>query len=384
MMAPIPDKIAARALWYVAPDRIELRDEILPKPAENEVLVATSFSGVSRGTERLVMAGKVDRGEWERMRAPLQAGDFPFPVKYGYCATGIVEAGDKQLIGKPVFVLHPHQDRFVAPASMATPIPDGVSLRRATLAANMETALNGLWDSGAGPADRIVVVGGGIVGLLVGYLAARLPGAEVMLVDVAEERRAIAETLGMRFYSPTPATGGGKDLRTVGWVEPPCETQHSRVVPKVVGPPSSAQPTTPSQDLISLASGGEGIPANADVVFHTSATAPGLATAIAAAGFEATIVELSWYGEGTIPVPLGGAFHSRRLKLISSQVGQVATSRRARWDYRRRLTAALALLKDDRLDALLTEEIAFADAPVKLPGLLAAGARGLAPVVRYG
>jgi len=127
-----------------------------------------------------------------------------------------------------------------------------------------------------------------------------------------------------------------------------------------------------------------GIPADADVVFHTSASAPGLATAIDAAGFEATIVELSWYGDGTIPAALGGAFHSRRLKLISSQVGSVAASRRARWDYRRRLTAALALLKDDRLDALLTEEIAFADAPAKLPGLLAAGARGLAPVIKYG
>jgi threonine dehydrogenase-like Zn-dependent dehydrogenase len=337
-----PSNLSARALWYVAPGQVELRSEILAEPSQTEVLVATSFSGVSRGTERLVMAGKVGQAEWERMRAPLQAGNFPFPVKYGYCATGIVEAGDKQLIGKPVFVLHPHQDRFVAPATMATPIPDGVPLRRATLAANMETALNGLWDSGAGPADRIVVVGGGIVGLLAGYLAARLPGAEVTLVDVAEERRGIAETLGMQFACPAQAKTGIS-----------------------AGEPSGAWK-------------------EADVVFHTSASAPGLATAIAAAGFESTIVELSWYGEGTIPAPLGGAFHSRRLKLISSQVGQVAGSRRARWDYGRRLRAALALLKDETLDALLTEEISFADAPAKLPGLLAAGAKGLAPVVRYG
>jgi len=339
-MARSPDNSAARALWYVAPGQVELRDEILPKPAAGEVLVATSYSGVSRGTERLVMAGKIGQAEWQRMRAPMQAGDFPFPVKYGYCATGIVEAGNKQLIGRPVFVLHPHQDRFVAPAGMATPIPDGVPLRRATLAANMETALNALWDSGAGPADRIVVVGGGIVGLLVGYLAARLPGAEVTLIDVAEERRAIAETLGMRFYSPSPRARGE-----------PC---------------------------------GEAMPHDADVVFHTSASAPGLATAIDAAGFEATIVELSWYGDGAVAAPLGGAFHSRRLKLVSSQVGQVATSRRARWDYGRRLGAALQLLRDNRLDALITEEIAFAEAAARLPALLAAGAKGLAPVMRYG
>ena len=347
-MARQPDPTSARALWYVSPGHIELRDEMLRKPAEGEVLVATSFSGVSRGTERLVMAGKVGQGEWERMRAPMQAGDFPFPVKYGYCATGIVEAGDKQLIGRPVFVLHPHQDRFIAPVDFVTPLPDGLPIRRATLAANMETALNALWDSGAAPADRIVVVGGGIVGLLVGYLAARLPGAEVTLIDVADERRTLAEKLGMRFSPPPTAPSG---------------------LPAKAG-----------------ITGGESEGAHqydADVVFHTSASVPGLATAIGAAGMEATVIELSWYGEGTVAAPLGGAFHSRRLKLISSQVGQVSAGHRTRWNYRRRLNAALELLKDDRLDALITEEIAFADAPAMLPSLLARDAKGLAPVVKY-
>ncbi len=351
-MARSTDTVEARALWYAGKGSIELRPEILRMPGADEVLVATAFSGVSRGTERLVMAGLVGEAEWERMRAPLQAGDFPFPVKYGYCATGIVEAGDKQLLGRPVFVLHPHQDRFVAPVAMATPIPDGVSLRRATLAANMETALNGLWDSGAGPADRIVVVGGGIVGLLVGYLAARLPGADVTLVDVAADRRPVAEALGMRFALAGPA---------------PSKFTPSRPAP------SGRLPTGES----------EGAMQNADIVFHTSASAAGLAAAIDAAGFEATIVELSWYGDGTVAAPLGGAFHSRRLKLISSQVGSVAASRRARWDYKRRLTAALQLLRDDRLDALLAEEIAFTDAPARLAALLAPGAKGLAPVLRY-
>ena len=328
-MARSANTLKARALWYVGPGQVELREETIAAPGANEVLVATSFSGVSRGTERLIMAGKVGQAEWERMRAPMQAGAFPFPVKYGYCATGVVEAGEKSLIGKAVFVLHPHQDRFIAPASMATPLPDGLSLRRATLAANMETALNGLWDSGAGPADRIVVVGGGIVGLLVGYLAARLPGAQVTLVDVATERAHLAASLGMAFATPTNC------------------------------------------------------PVDADVVFHTSASAPGLATAINAAGLEATIVELSWYGDGTVSAPLGGAFHSRRLKLISSQVGHVSAGRRARWDYRRRLEAALSLLQDARLDALITHEIAFDDAPAKLPELLTSVAPGLAPIIKY-
>ncbi len=320
---------SACALWYVAEGKAELRAEPLPRPAGDEVLVRTLYSAVSRGTERLIISGTVAESEWERMRAPLQAGAFPFPVKYGYCAAGVVEAGPPQLTGRTVFVLHPHQDYFVAPACMAVPVPDGVPAKRATLAANMETALNAVWDACAGPADRIVVVGGGTVGTLVAYLAARLPGADVTLVDVLAERSQIADRLGFRLARPADA---------------PCE---------------------------------------ADVVFHTSSTNAGLATAIGAAGTEGTIVELSWYCERTVPAPLGGAFHSRRLRLVSSQVGQVAPSHRPRWTHRRRLEAALSLLQDSRLDALLSAEIDFADAPELLPRALAPGSAGFAPVIRY-
>lgn len=324
-----PERQTARALWYVGRGLVEIREEALEAPREDEVLVRALFSGVSRGTERLILSGAVGPSEWERMRAPLQAGAFPFPVKYGYCAAGIVEAGPPHLVGREVFVLHPHQDRFIAPASMAVPLPRGVPPRRATLAANMETALNAIWDGGAGPGDRIVVIGGGIVGLLVAYIAARLPGAQVTLCDVAEDRSRCAAALGVRFAPP-----------------------------------------------------GE-LEAGADVVFHTSATAAGLASAVACAGFEATIVELSWYGDGAVAAPLGGAFHSQRLRLVSSQVGQVSPSRRARWTHRRRLESALALLQNPILDTLLSEEIDFADAPARLPEALAAGAPGLAPLIRY-
>ena len=320
----------ARGLWYVRPGEVELRHAPLPPLEPGKVQVRALYSGVSRGTERLVLAGLVPEHERERMRAPLQEGQFPFPVKYGYCAVGTIEAGPKELIGHNVFSLHPHQDVFQVPLSMAVPLPSDLPPRRATLAANMETALNGLWDSGAGPADRIVVVGAGIVGLLVAYLAARLPGSHVTVVDPVAARRSLVETLGATF-SPAGADTKG----------------------------------------------------SADVVFHTSASEAGLATAIAAAGMEGTIVELSWYGDKRIAVPLGGAFHSQRLRLVSSQVGQVSAGRRVRWDYRRRMDAALALLADERLDALLTTEIAFDEAPAKLPALLAPDAPGLAPVIRY-
>lgn len=317
----------ATALWYAATRECVLNTEELPAPGPGECLVRTLWSGISRGTERLVFEGRVPASEYERMRAPLQQGAFPYPVKYGYCAVGMVDAGPSGLLGRTVFCLHPHQDRFVVPADRVTPLPEGLPARRAVLAANMETALNAHWDAGSGPADRIVVVGGGVLGLLVAFIAAGLPGAEVTLVDLDESRANLAEALGCRFALPSECPG------------------------------------------------------DADLVFHASASAAGLATAIGAAGFEARIVELSWYGEGSVAAPLGGAFHARRLQLVSSQVGQVSPSRRARFDYTRRMQSALALLADERLDALITDEIAFRDAPARLAALFAGA--GLTAVLRY-
>ncbi|MEZ5842632.1 MAG: zinc-binding alcohol dehydrogenase [Hyphomicrobiaceae bacterium] len=322
-------KAVARALWYVAPGKAELKTEQLAPPMPGEARVRTSYSAISRGTERLVFSGAVGPSEWNRMACPMQTGRFPFPVKYGYCATGIVDEGPDVLVGRPVFALHPHQDIFVAPVERLCPLPDGLEPRRATLAANMETALNAHWDAGTGPGDSIVVVGAGVVGLLVAYIAARLPGTEVTVIDVAAERHRLVEALGATFALPDHAPNG------------------------------------------------------ADVVFHTSVSAAGLNAAIRAAGREGTIVELSWYGDRETSVALGDAFHSQRLKLISSQVGMVSGSRRERWSYRRRLEKAMQLLTDPILDALLPEDIAFDELPARLPALLAPGAAGLAPVVRY-
>jgi threonine dehydrogenase-like Zn-dependent dehydrogenase len=319
----------ATALWYVGPRECALNEVALPEREPQDCLVRTLWSGVSRGTERLVFEGRVPASEHLRMRTPFQDGDFPFPVKYGYCAVGQVEAGPAGLVGETVFCLHPHQDRFIVPPARLTIVPGTVPARRAVLAANMETALNAHWDAASGPGDRIVVVGGGVLGLLVAWLAARLPGTETTLVDIDPGRAALADRLGFGFALPADAPG------------------------------------------------------DADLVFHASASARGLATAIGAAGFEARIVELSWYGEGTVPAPLGGAFHAKRLQLISSQVGQVAPARRPRWDYARRARAAMALLANDELDELITAEIAFSDAPARLAGILSADWPGLTAALRY-
>src|SRR5258705_4366600 len=264
-------------------------------PESGEVQVRSLFGAISRGTERLVAFGRVPVSEYERMRAPLMAGAFPFPVKYGYATVGRVEAGGalgQITAGQLVFALHPHQDEFTIPATMAVPVPAAVPPARAVLAANMETALNALWDGAPGPADRIAVVGGGIVGLLIARLCARMPGVEVTLVDIAPERAALARALDAGFATPEEAPG------------------------------------------------------DCDLVFHASASAKGLATALGLAGEEATIVELSWYGAGEVAARLGEAFHSRRLRLVASQVGKIAPSHRARWTHGRRLAAALALLND--------------------------------------
>jgi len=321
--------VSPKALWYVAPGRLEIRAEPVADPGPDDVRVRTLYSGISRGTERLVLAGRVPESEYERMRAPFMGGAFPFPVKYGYAAVGRVEGGPAGLVGRFVFALHPHQDVFTVPVETVVPLPDGVPPARAVLAANMETALNAVWDAQPAPADRIVVVGAGVVGALVAWLCGGIPGTRVTLVDVDPARAALAHSLGVDFAKPDAAPG------------------------------------------------------DCDLVVHASGTGSGLATALRLAGMEATVLELSWYGSGEVPVALGGAFHSRRLKLMSSQVGQVAPSHRPRWDYRRRLSAALGLLNDPVLDALIAPPVAFADLPARLPDILTPESGVLCQLIRY-
>lgn len=327
-MSAKPEPAIATALWYTGPGRAELRRAALPAASPGAARIRCLFSGISRGTESLIFSGAVPPAEYERMRGPHMDGAFPFPVKYGYAAVGEVEAGPPELIGQTVFALHPHQDRFVLPVEALAAVPANVPPRRAVLAANMETALNALWDAAAGPAMRIAVVGGGVLGLLTAYLAARLPGAEVTLVDLRPDRAKQAAALGFAFALPAAAPG------------------------------------------------------DCDLVFHASASAAGLATAIGAAGMEARVIEMSWYGARDVPTQLGGAFHSRRLQLVSTQVGQVALAQRSRWSHRRRLLAALALLADPALDCLLEPDCPFDELPARLPALLGEAAT-LCQVIRY-
>ncbi|WP_209428073.1 zinc-binding alcohol dehydrogenase [Pararhodobacter sp. SW119] len=305
-----------RALWIVAPGRAEIRPASLGEGLALRML----WSGISRGTERLVSRGAIPPSEFERMRAPNQEGAFPFPVKYGYAAVARIEEGAEA--GQMVFALFPHQTRFRLPPDQVFPLPAALPPQRAIMAANMETALNILWDSGAGAGDRVSVIGAGVVGALVGYLCARLPGCEVTLADIDASRAVLAQKLGCAFVDSA------------------------------------------------------NLPPAQDVVINTSAAASALARAFDIAGPGATVVEASWHGATPVELPLGGAFHSQRLRLISSQVGTLPSARLPRWTHRRRLQKALELLLDDRVEMLISGESAFDSLPqdyhrvIEAPGTL--------------
>lgn len=315
----------ARALVYSGPGQARIETVDL---AQSGTTVRTLCSGLSRGTERLVFNGQVPPEEFTRMRAPLQVGEFPFPVRYGYACVGT--AIDGALAGQPVFCLHPHQDSFRADPAMLVPVPETVPPERAVLAANMETALNAVWDASLRPGARCLVVGAGLVGWLITALLSRRLDLSVVLTDIR------------------PETGVKADDFSVSYVTP-C--------------------AVPVQGF--------------DVAFHTSASDAGLQTALDALDFEGRVIELSWFGSHPVQVALGSNFHANRLSIISSQVGHVARPRRAAYGYSDRMALALQALDDSRLDALITEDVQFRDLPAALPRLLGPGAPGIATRIVY-
>ncbi|KAB1941387.1 dehydrogenase [Micromonospora sp. ALFpr18c] len=319
----------AYACWVREPGTAEIRPVSLPTPGPDEVLVRARYSGVSRGTETLVFAGRVPADQYAAMRAPFQEGDFPGPVKYGYLSVGVVEQGPAHLLGRTVFCLHPHQSAYVVPVDAVVPVPDDVPPARAVLAGTVETAVNALWDAAPLVGDRVSVVGAGMVGCCVAALLARFPGVQVELVDTDPRRAGVAGALGVGFAQPDDATG------------------------------------------------------DRDLVVHASATAAGLQRSLDLLGPEGTVIELSWYGDRQVQVSLGGAFHSGRLTVRSSQVGMVAPARRGRRSYTDRLALALDLLDDPAFDALITGASRFADLPDVLANLSTGNLPALCHLITY-
>ena len=320
-MSPVRDE--ELAFWLSAPGCGEIRPVALPEPGKDDVVVRTLRSGVSRGTEALVFRGGVPPGQYEAMRAPFQEGDFPAPVKYGYLNVGTVEQGPPELHGRTVFCLYPHQTAYVVPTGAVTVVPEGVPPARAVLAGTVETAVNALWDAAPLLGDRVAVVGAGMVGCCVARLLRRFPAVDVTLVDVDEDRAAVAAALDVGFALPAGAAGG------------------------------------------------------CDMVVHASATSAGLQRSLDLLAPGGTVIDLSWYGDSEVRLSLGGAFHSGRLGIRASQVGTLSPARAGRRTTADRLALALDLLRDPSFDALLTGQSAFGE----LPGVMARLAAGSLPAL---
>jgi NADPH:quinone reductase-like Zn-dependent oxidoreductase len=313
----------AHAFWLRAPGCGEIRPVTLPEPGQDEVVVRTLRSGVSRGTEALVFRGAVPPAQYVAMRAPFQEGDFPGPVKYGYLNVGTVERGPAGLRGRTVFCLYPHQTAYVVPARAVTVVPEDVPSSRAVLAGTVETAVNALWDAAPLIGDRVTVVGAGMVGCCVACLLSRFPGMRVTLVDVDAGRADVASALGVEFALPADAAD------------------------------------------------------DRDLVVHTSATSAGLQRSLDLLASEGTVIDLSWYGDSEVRLSLGGAFHSSRLAIRASQVGVVSPARSGRRTTADRLALALELLRDPAFDVLITGESRFAE----LPEVMAQLAAGTLPAI---
>ena len=320
---------AGRALWFEGAGSARVRSEPLPAPHPGSSLVAAAFSAISPGTERLVFSGHVPPSMHETMRVPYMAGDFRFPVKYGYSLVGRVEASDDaSLEGRTVHLLHPHQDRAVVRNADLFVVPQGVDAARATLASNLETAVNAVWDSSATLGQSCLVVGFGIIGSLVARLLAGIPGVAVSVADSDPAKRSLAAALGFDARAP------------------------------------------------------EAIPGPFDIAFHASATGAGLQLCIDAAGFEGTIVEASWYGTQAVAVELGGSFHAQRKRIVSTQVSAIPAALQRRWSFARRKQLVFDLLRDPVFDRHITETVAFADLAAYFNGGGLAKP-GLARVVDY-
>jgi 2-desacetyl-2-hydroxyethyl bacteriochlorophyllide A dehydrogenase len=311
--------LEARALWFTAPRTAELRPERVPPPGPGEVRIKTIASAISHGTEMLVYRGEVPADL--PLDLPTLAGDFSFPIKYGYATVGrVVDAGAESFsAGDLVFVHHPHQDAFAVPAELPVRLPDGLDPTPGLFLANLETALNVVHDAPLRLGETALVFGQGVVGLLVTQLL-KLAGADrVLAVDPIEKRRELALEVGAdEAFEP------GEDLR-------------ERTLDATAG-------------------------RGADLAVEVSSSGAALQGAIDAVATEGTVVVASWYGTKPVALSLGGHFHRGRVRLRSSQVGRITPELGARWDRARRTEAALGLLPRLRLEELVSHRVPFEEA----------------------
>jgi 2-desacetyl-2-hydroxyethyl bacteriochlorophyllide A dehydrogenase len=291
--------------------------------------IQTLYTSISPGTERLVYLGQVPEALYGEMKCLYMGGNFPYPVKYGYSLVGRITDGPEESMGKLVHVMHPHQDHCTVNFKDTYPVPQGIPPQRASLASNLETAVNAIWDSQVHIGDSVLVVGFGIVGSLVARLLSAIPGTRVEVADTHHAKVDLARKMGFTAFDPHDVSNGF------------------------------------------------------DCAFHASGTPEGLQTAIDKVGFEGKIVELSWYGTRTVPIQLGGSFHSQRKIIISSQVSHLSGHQRVRWDHRRRKHLVFSLLQNPEFDEHITHSVPFTQLPATFSTLAHTPTEGLAYLVEY-
>ena len=287
----------AKSLYFTGPEAIEIKPEMLPRPGPGQVLVKTEISAISAGTEMLIYRDEfpVDLALDEGIAA--LAGEFRYPLKYGYAAVGrVVEANAdvaQEWLERRVFAFQPHSSHFIIDASSLMAVPDDIPSESAVFLPNMETAVNFLMDGSPIIGERVVLFGQGVVGLLTTALLASFPHGGLVALDQYPMRR-------------RASLDAGADI-CLDPSEPGC-----------------------LENLTRLTGGG------ADLVFELSGSPAALDMAIQAAGFASRIIIGSWYGQKRASLDLGGRFHRQRIRLISSQVTTIAPDLSGRWSKRRR------------------------------------------------
>jgi 2-desacetyl-2-hydroxyethyl bacteriochlorophyllide A dehydrogenase len=301
--------VRARGVRFAAPRRVEVVDVDVPDPREGEVLVRTEYSGISGGTELLAYRGELDPDMPVDEALGSLAGSFRYPFPYGYaCAGRVIHAGEGLPEGARVFAFHPHQSLVVAPARDLMRMEAGA--RIATLFPLVETAFQVSLDAGPVQEEPVVVVGMGPVGLLSALLLVRA-GARVVGAEPREWRRKVAAELGL-----------------------------------------AAVPPEELPDVVAGETGGHGVP----LVIEASGAPDALAAALPLLAHEGTALVASWYGTKQVALPLGDAFHRRRLTIRSTQVSTIPAALAPRWTVPRRRAAARDLMDELPLETIATHE----------------------------
>jgi 2-desacetyl-2-hydroxyethyl bacteriochlorophyllide A dehydrogenase len=303
-----------RALRFVAPRRLEIQQVAVRPPADGELLVRTRWSGISGGTEMLAYRGELDPRMLRDETIGSLGGRFDYPFSYGYSCVGEVLTSHAHDIpeGTTVFAFHPHQDAFVVAGEDTVNIDD-VDERAATLFPLVETALQVALDAGPHLGEPVVVFGIGPVGVLAAALLQR-GGAEVVGTDPRTDRREAASAFGIRAVHPSDTDAVVHEMTS-----------------------------------------GAGVPLVVDATGHPAALAP----ALELLAHEGEVLVCSWYGTKQVSLPLGGAFHRRRLRIRSTQVSTIPARLADRWDVPRRRRAAARLLGELPVKLLATHDVPF-------------------------